>query len=150
MQNYNGSSWFCKTHFECESKHIQQLVSLALSNSKPTIWCIVRNFILFLHKRLFVGLEQVTFQSHNSLSLVVSYILDKMACKGVTIMRVIPIMVTQLSLTIMCKHWKTSWFLNEKINNKLGDLNLTQRKMKITLFSSQILFFFNCHWSNDS
>jgi len=32
----------------------------------PTIWCIVRSLTLFLHKRLFPGLEPVTFQSHDN------------------------------------------------------------------------------------
>jgi len=32
----------------------------------PTIWCIVRSLTLFLHKRLFPGLEPVTLQSHDN------------------------------------------------------------------------------------
>ncbi|AET02162.1 hypothetical protein MTR_8g035970 [Medicago truncatula] len=32
----------------------------------PTIWCIVRSLTLFLHKRLFLGLEPVTLQSHDN------------------------------------------------------------------------------------
>ena len=32
----------------------------------PTIWCIVRSLTLFLHKRLFPGLEPVTFWSHDN------------------------------------------------------------------------------------
>jgi len=32
----------------------------------PTIWCIVLSLTLFLHKRLFSGLEPVTFQSHDN------------------------------------------------------------------------------------
>ena len=32
----------------------------------PTIWCIVRSLTLFLHKRLFPGLEPVTFQLHDN------------------------------------------------------------------------------------
>ena len=32
----------------------------------PTIWCIVRSLTLFLHKRLFPGLEPVTLRSHDN------------------------------------------------------------------------------------
>jgi len=32
----------------------------------PTVWCIVRSLTLFLHKRLFPGLELVTLQSHDN------------------------------------------------------------------------------------
>jgi len=32
----------------------------------PTIWCIIRSLTLFLHKRLFLGLEPVTLRSHDN------------------------------------------------------------------------------------
>ena len=68
----------------------------------PTIWCIVRSLTLFLHKRLFPGLEPVTFQSHDN---------NFTSCAKVTPNR-------REKAKICCKHSLFRDTCNSKFTNK--------------------------------